>query len=202
MLEVSRSPTSTAITLDKEFSNISRAMMLSAPSKNWTVGICVDGPSVSHWTIIEVVRTTIAVTTGATNALATIETGKTAIERTVLITAVTALDRLLVVLNMKIVAPGLRPPGGRLMTEGLQGTILTDAEMTEDATIRTNGSTIGLQGTQTEMAGGHVEVVSGRWPDEKKRMAVILVSFLVLVGLPPKWRCFMRSVYLLDGQCS
>jgi len=172
-----------------------------------------------------VVRTTIAVTTGATNALATIETGKTAIERTVLITAVTALDRLLVVLNMKIVAPGLRPPGGRLMTEGLQGTmitgeevmmnaegliimltdagtILTDAEMTEDATIRTNGSTIGLQGTQTEMAGGHVEVVSGRWPDEKKRMAVILVSFLVLVGLPPKWRCFMRSVYLLDGQCS
>ena len=37
-----------------------------------------------------------------------------------------ALGHPLAVLNMKIVAPGLRPPGGRLMIEGLQGTMITD----------------------------------------------------------------------------
>lgn len=96
-------------------------------------------------------------------------------------TAGNALDRLLLVVPiMRIVAPGLRPPGGRLMIEGLQGTMITDAgammtaerhliimtdagtilidaETTEDAMTRMNATTKGLQGTQTEMAGGLVD---------------------------------------------
>ena len=76
-----------------------------------------------------------------------------------------------VVLNMMNVArPGLRPPGGRLMIKGLQGTMITDeeammtterliiiltaagtirtdAETTEDATKKTSASMRG-RGTQ------------------------------------------------------
>ena len=77
---------------------------------------------------------------------------------------------LLVALNTMNVVPGLRPPGGRLMIKGLQGTMITgaeammtaerliiiltaagtirtDAETTEDATKKTNVSRRG-RGTQ------------------------------------------------------
>jgi hypothetical protein len=63
------------------------------------------------------------------------------------ITVVTALDHLLVV------QPGLRPPEGRLMIEGLQGTI---EGKTEDATRRRNATKKGRPGTQTGMAVGPV----------------------------------------------
>lgn len=52
-------------------------------------------------------------------------------------TVVIALARPLVVVNTMTVAhPGLRPPGGRLMIEGLQGMIKTDAGMTGNETIK------------------------------------------------------------------
>jgi len=97
------------------------------------------------------------------------------------ITAATDLDLLAEHKNMTIVVPGLRPPGGRLMIEGLQGTMITGeeammtaegltimltaagmnktagAEMTEDAKRRMNASKRGLQGTRTGMADGPVE---------------------------------------------
>jgi hypothetical protein len=88
--------------------------------------------------------------------------------------------RPLVVPTMTSVDPGLRPPGGRLMIEGLQGTmitgagammtadrliiimtdagtILTDAGTTEDATRRMTATTKGLRGTQMEMVDGPVD---------------------------------------------
>jgi hypothetical protein len=100
-------------------------------------------------------------------------------EMNVLRTAGNALaHRPLVVPTMRSVDPGLHPPGGRLMIEGLQGTmitgagammtaerliiimtdagtILTDAEMTEDATRKMTATTIG-RGTQMEMVDGPV----------------------------------------------
>jgi hypothetical protein len=71
----------------------------------------------------------------------------TEISEKIEITAVTALDHLLVV------QPGLRPPEGRLMIEGLQGMI---EGKTEDATRRKNATTNGRPGTQTGMAVGPV----------------------------------------------
>jgi hypothetical protein len=127
-----------------------------------------------------------------TGLLAMTVTGMTATGMNGHLTAVTVPDRPLVVLNMMTaVHPGLRPPGGRLTIEGLQGTmitgeaammtaegliiimtdagtILTDVGMTEDATRRMNASTRGLRGTQMGMAVGPVKVVvSGRWPKQK-----------------------------------
>ena len=84
----------------------------------------------------------------------------------------------LVVPTMTNVDPGLHPPGGRLMIEGLQGTMITDAGAmmtaegliiimndagtilidagtTEDATRRMTDTTIG-RGTQMEMVDGFV----------------------------------------------
>jgi hypothetical protein len=101
--------------------------------------------------------------------------------KTVRPTAGNALDlRLLVVLTSKNAAPGLRPPGGRLMIEGLQGTMITDAgammtaerhlifmtdagtilidaETTEGVKTRMNATKKGLRGMRTEMAGGLVD---------------------------------------------
>jgi hypothetical protein len=54
-----------------------------------------------------------------------------------------------------------------IMTDA--GTILIDAETTEDAMTRI--TTTGLQGTQTEMADGLVDfdpIFFGRWPRQKK----------------------------------
>ena len=93
---------------------------------------------------------------------------------------------LLVVPNMTtVVRPGLRPPGGRLMIKGLQGTMITgeeammtadpliiimtdagtnqnDAETTGDATRKMSATTIG-RGTQTVMADGRVEWILVRY---------------------------------------
>ena len=108
-------------------------------------------------------------------------TGTTVTEKTGA-TAVTALDLLAEHKNMTIVVPGLRPPGGRLMIEGLQGTMITGeeammtvegliiimivvgmnptgAETTEDVKRRMNASKKGLQGTRTGMADGPVEEI-------------------------------------------
>lgn len=98
--------------------------------------------------------------------------------------AATVRDRPLVAPTLMIVAPGLRPPGGR-MIEGLQGTIMTGGEvimaeplimimtdagtilieppaqgMTEDATRRMiEVTTRGLR--EMEMADGRVKMVHG-----------------------------------------
>lgn len=128
-----------------------------------------------------VVMTDVAMTDVATLAKTVI--GTTVIERTGP-TVVNDPDRLLVAppLNLKIVVhPGLHPPGGRLMIEGLQGTMITgeeammtaerliiilnvagmittDAGTTEDATKKMNASRTGLRGTRTGKAvGRHVE---------------------------------------------
>ena len=104
------------------------------------------------------------------------------VTRTTEVIAATDLDLLAVHKNMTIVVPGLRPPGGRLMIEGLQGTMitgeeammtvegliiimivvgmnLTGAETTEDVKRRMNASKKGLQGTRTGMADGPVEEI-------------------------------------------
>jgi len=50
----------------------------------------------------------------------------------------TVPDHLLAAaLNLRIVDPGLRPPGGRILIEGLQGTMITgeEAMMTADPLI-------------------------------------------------------------------
>ena len=65
-------------------------------------------------------------------------TGMNAIGMNVQLIAETAPDRLLAVPNMMTVArPGLRPPGGRLTIEGLQGTMITgeEAMMTAEGLI-------------------------------------------------------------------
>lgn len=110
--------------------------------------------------ILAVVPTITAVMIGGMIALpAKTATEMTATGKIAHLTAGTVPGRLLVV--KKIVAPGLRPPGGRLMIEGLQGTMPTDAGTIEDATRRRNASKRGPRGTQTEMADGAVEVVLG-----------------------------------------
>jgi len=132
--------------------------------------------------ILAVVPTITAVMIGGMIALpAKTATEMTATGKIAHLTAGTVPGRLLVV--KKIVAPGLRPPGGRLMIEGLQGTMITgeeammiaegliiltdagtmptDAGTIEDATRRRNASKRGPRGTQTEMADGAVEVVLG-----------------------------------------
>jgi hypothetical protein len=86
----------------------------------------------------------------------------------------------LVVPTMTSVDPGLRRPGGRLMIEGLQGTMITgagammtadrliiimtdagtiliDAGTTEDATRKMTATTKGLRGMQMEMVDGPVD---------------------------------------------
>jgi hypothetical protein len=121
-------------------------------------------------------------TVAMTGPLVKTDTETTAIGKTAHRSAETVPGRHLVGLNMKIVAPpGLRPPGGRLMIEGLQGTMITgegammiaealiimltaagtmatDAGTIEDATRRMNDMKKG-QGTQTEMAVGLVKLV-------------------------------------------
>jgi hypothetical protein len=115
-------------------------------------------------------RTTTAVTTviamiallAMTVLRVMIATGMTATMAgmTGLHTAATVRGLLLVVPTTMIVAPGLRPPGGR-MIEGLQGTILTEPlalGMNEDATRRMiEATTRGPRGT--EMAGGRAKGV-------------------------------------------
>jgi hypothetical protein len=73
--------------------------------------------------MLAVVLTITDVMTGGMSAfLVKIDTGMIGTGMTGQHTVGTALGHLLAVLNTKSVAPGLRPPGGRLMIEGLQGT--------------------------------------------------------------------------------
>jgi hypothetical protein len=76
--------------------------------------------------------------------------------------AATVRGLRLVAPTLMIVAPGLRPPGGR-MIEGLQGTILIEPPVqgtTEDATRRMiEVTTRGLR--EMEMADGRVKMVHG-----------------------------------------
>ncbi|KAG6862062.1 hypothetical protein C0995_007192 [Termitomyces sp. Mi166 len=89
----------------------------------------------------------------------------------------TVPGRLVAPPTMMIVDPGLLPPEERLMIEGLQGTMITgvgammiakaltimmivagmNAETTENATIKKNATTIGLQGKRMGMEDGPVE---------------------------------------------
>jgi len=79
---------------------------------------------------VVVVRTIIDVMIVATTA-----TGMTAIG--MIDTAGTVPDHLLAVQNMTIVDPGLRPTRGRILIEGLQGTMITgeEAMMTAESLI-------------------------------------------------------------------
>jgi len=79
---------------------------------------------------VVVVRTIIDVMIVATTAI-----GMTAIG--MIDTAGIVPDHLLAVQNMTIVDPGLRPTRGRIMIEGLQGTMITgeEAMMTADSLI-------------------------------------------------------------------
>lgn len=79
---------------------------------------------------VAMVQIIIVVMTVATTAIGMTATGMTD-------TAGTVPDRLLAVLNTTIVDPGLHPPGGRIMIEGLQGTMITgeEAMMTADPLI-------------------------------------------------------------------
>jgi len=77
-----------------------------------------------------VVRTIIDVMIVATTAIATTAIGMIA-------TAGTVPNHLLAAQNMTIVDPGLRPTRGRIMIEGLQGTMITgeEAMMTAESLI-------------------------------------------------------------------
>jgi hypothetical protein len=76
------------------------------------------------------VQIIIGATTAGTTAIEMTATGKTDIDGIV-------PDHLLAALTMTIVDPGLRPPGGRILIEGLQGTMITgeEAMMTADPLI-------------------------------------------------------------------
>jgi hypothetical protein len=91
--------------------------------------------------------------------------GTTGIGRIVLHTAATAPDRRLLVAPITtIVAPGLRPPGGR-MIEGLQGTIMT--VMTGGEVIMTERLIMIMTDAGTIMIDPHV---LGTTEDETRRM--------------------------------
>jgi len=97
--------------------------------------------------------TTIVGMIAGTTALVRTATGIGMIEDIV----ATDLGHLPVAPNMMtVVRPGLRPPGGRLMIKGLQGTNQNDVGTTGDATRKMSATTIG-RGTQTAMADGRVE---------------------------------------------
>lgn len=80
--------------------------------------------------VVVVVQITIDVMTVAMTAI-----GTTVIR--MIATAGTVPDHLLAALTMRIVDPGLRPTRGRIMIEGLQGTMITgeEAMMTADPLI-------------------------------------------------------------------
>jgi len=72
--------------------------------------------------LVEVLTTTDVKNVGTSALPVKIDTGMTGTGMIVQPIDGNALGHPLAVLNMKIVAPGLRPPGGTLMIEGLQGT--------------------------------------------------------------------------------
>jgi hypothetical protein len=132
--------------------------------------------------------TTTVVTTAGTTALPAMIDTETIVIRTIAHLSVGIVLGHLVGLNTKNVAPGLRPPGGRLTIEGLQGTMITGGEammiaegliimLTDAGTILTDAGTTenatrkmtamkSVQGMQTVMAVGLVEMVRGSWfPD-------------------------------------
>jgi hypothetical protein len=85
--------------------------------------IFAAGLSGSHSTMPAEVLTIIDVmTAGMTVLLVKNDTGMIGTGMIEQHTAGIGLGHPLAVRNMKIVAPGLRPPGGTLMIEGLQGT--------------------------------------------------------------------------------
>lgn len=82
---------------------------------------------------------------------------KIATERTVLgIIDANAQDRLLAALTMKIVDPGLRPPGGR-KTKGLQGMTMNGEEMTRGAMRKKIDTKTEMQGMRMGRVVGPVE---------------------------------------------
>jgi uncharacterized membrane protein YeaQ/YmgE (transglycosylase-associated protein family) len=146
------------------------------------------------------------------------DTGTTATGMIVDLTVGTVPDRLPAGPSTMIVAPGLRPLGGRLMIEGLQGTMitgeevmmiaegliimLTDAGTIEDATRKKTASTKGLQGMRMEMVVGLVElfvVLGFRTQARREKKGGRLLRFLrCYVGSQsPRVALFMRSVYFL-----
>ena len=149
------------------------------------------------------------------------DTGMTATGKTVHPTVGTVPDRLPAGPSTMIVAPGLRPLGGRLMIEGLQGTMitgeevmmiaegliimLTDAGTIEDATRKKTASTKGLQGMRMEMVVGLVElfVVLGfrtQARREKKEGVYYDFSGAMLVLVPESGVVY--AIGVLSCQCS
>jgi hypothetical protein len=147
MLEVCLLRISIVTSLDKVFLNTCPVRTQSELPRSSTAKNCVADLFVLRWTTRDLVPTIIVEMTDAMIVhLVMIAIGTTATETTGG-TAGTDPDRLLVVLITTIVAhPGLRPPGGRLMIEGLQGTIPKDAETIEDAKTKKNDSRKGLRG--------------------------------------------------------
>jgi len=173
------------------FSSILAGMMRTAPSKTWMARIFADDLFVLPWTILVADRTTTVVTivivriallamTVLRVMIATEMTVTTA-EMIGLHIAATDRDPLLVAPTTMIVAPGLRPPGGR-MIKGLQGTILIEHPAlgtSEDATRRMiEVTTRGPRGT--EMADGRAKrsMVPGHWPYQGTRTASVKGFFL------------------------
>jgi hypothetical protein len=141
------------------FWSTSAAKTPNVPSRILMERIFVDDLSVWPSTIPAAVLTITDVMTVVTIVLP----GTIATIAVIVITEMNALRTVgnalalhpLVVPTMTNVDPGLHPPGGRLMIEGLQGTILIDAGTTEDATRRMTDTTKG-RGTQMEMVDGFV----------------------------------------------
>lgn len=90
-------------------------------------------------------------------------------------TAGTALDHPLAAPNLRIVDPGLRPPGGRNLIEGLQGTMITGEEdmMTADPLI--------IIMTAAGMTAGTTEDVKRRMNAMKKGRDMQMVKVVGLV---------------------
>ena len=94
--------------------------------------------------------------------LATTVTLGTIVPATTAVTAGNALGRLVAVLKSMIVAPGLHLRGGNMMIEGLQGTMIDEADMMTEEALTLTMTVAGMITTDagTTVAGTNGTIVS------------------------------------------
>lgn len=137
---------------------------------------------------VVVVRTIIDVMIVATTAI-----GMTAIG--MIDTAGTVPDHLLAVQNMTIVDPGLRPTRGRIMIEGLQGTMITgeEAMMTADSLI-----IIMTVAGMISIVAGTIEDVTRRTNATMKEPDMWMVKVVGLVNGSLNGQPGQRGFFMVD----
>jgi len=135
--------------------------MLTVLSRNSTARNSEAAQSRSPWmTLVLALITTVVMIAVMTVVMtvATIAIGTTVTGRTEVIAATVQDPPAVEAATTMIVVPGPHPPGGRLMIEGLQGRIMTDAAMTKDVVKKEKIATrTELQDSRTGMVVGPVE---------------------------------------------